>query len=67
MDGENTFLAAFRKYGNISELTRPILVELVKEIQVHDPDHIEIILNFQDEYEQLMDYLETNREIIQSA
>ena len=67
VDNENSFLSAFRKYGNITELTRPMLVELVKEIQVHDPDHIEIILNFQDEYEQLMYYLEMNQDIIQTA
>lgn len=67
VDSDNSFLATFRKYGTITELTRPMLVELVKEILVHDPDHIEIVLNFQDEYAQLQDYLEMNREIIQSA
>ena len=36
VDQENGFLAHFRKYDNITELTRGMLVELVKEITVLD-------------------------------
>ena len=64
VDQKNGFLAHFRKYGTITELTRPMLVELVKEIRVHDGDRLEIVLNFQDEYKALVEYLEMNREII---
>lgn len=66
VDQENSFLAHFRKYGNITELTRGMLVELVKEIRVHEGGRLEITLNFQDEYAQLMEYLEMNREIIET-
>lgn len=67
LDQENAFLAHFRKYGNITELTRPMLVELVKEIRVHEEGRLEITLNFQDEYAQLIEYLEMNRDVIQSV
>lgn len=67
VDGENAFLAGFRKYGTITELTRPMLLELVKEIRVYDENRIEIELNFQDAYAQLMEYLEMNQESIERA
>lgn len=66
VDQENGFIARFRKYGTITELTRSMLVELVKEIKVHEGGRLEITLNFQDEYAQLIEYLEMNREIVQS-
>ena len=64
---ENAFLASFRKYGTITELTRPMLLELVKEIRVYDKDRIEIELNFRDEYAMLMEYLELNRNTVDTA
>ena len=67
VDSENAFLAGFRKYGTIRSLTRPMLLELVKEIRVYDENRIEIELNFRDEYAQLMEYLEMNQEAIESA
>ena len=67
VDEENGFLANFRKYGTITELSRPMLLELVQEILVHDGKRIEIVLNFRDEYAQLMEYLEMNRETVESV
>lgn len=67
VDSENAFLSNFRKYGTITELTRPMLLELVKEIRVYDENRIEIELNFRDEYAQLLEYLEMNQEVIESA
>ena len=67
VDNENSFLSSFRKYGTITELTRPMLLELVKEIRVYDENRIEIELNFRDEFAQLIEYLEMNKETIESA
>jgi hypothetical protein len=67
VDAENAFLANFRKYGTITELTRPMLLELVKEIRVYDENRIEIELNFRDEYARLVEYLELNLDPIESA
>lgn len=63
---ENDFLAHFRKYRNFTELTRPMLVELVREIRVYEGGRLEILLNFQDELNALTDYLELNREVLES-
>ena len=57
----NTFLAHFRKYHNFTELTRPMLVELVREIRVFEGGRLEILVNFQDELQTLTDYLDLNR------
>lgn len=67
VNNENRFLTNFRKYGTVTELTRPMLLELVKEIRVYDENRIEIELNFRDEYARLLEYLELNKETVESA
>ncbi len=57
----------FIKYKNIDKLTRPMLVELVKEILVYEGGRIEVTLNFQDAYQQVVEYIEMNKEAIASA
>ena len=47
-DQENAFLSHFRKYRNFTELTRPMLTELVQEIRIYEGGRLEIILRFQD-------------------
>ena len=64
---ENEFLAHFRKYHNFSQLTRPMLTELVHEIRVFEGGRIEIVLNFQDELQALTDYLDLNRDALEEA
>ena len=64
---ENEFIAHFIKYKNIDKLTRPMLVELVKEILVYEGGRIEVTLNFQDAYQQVVEYIEMNKEAIASA
>jgi len=64
---ENEFITHFIKYKNIDRLTRPMLVELVKEILVYEGGRIEVTLNFQDAYQQVADYIEMNKEAIASA
>ena len=44
-----------------------MLLELVKEIRVYDENRIEIELNFRDEYAQLVEYLELNKDTVESA
>ena len=61
----NAFLSSFQKYHNFAELSRAMLLELVKEIRVFEGGRLEIVLNFQDELQSLTDYLELNREVLQ--
>jgi hypothetical protein len=64
LEQENKFLAHFRKYHNFSELTRPMVTELVHEIRIYEGGRLEIVLNFQDELKALTDYLELNRDAL---
>ena len=62
---ENPFLTSFQKYHNVSTLTRAMLVELVREIRVYEGGRLEIILNFRDELQELMNYLELNQDALE--
>ena len=64
---ENEFLAHFRKYRNFTELTRPMLTELVHEIRIYEGGRLEILLNFRDELQTLTDYLDLNRDALEEA
>jgi len=61
VDGSNAFLAAFTKHGNLQELTREILVELVDSVQVHEGGALTINLCFADAFAQAAEYIELNQ------
>lgn len=46
---ENPFLAAFRQYQNICQVTRDVLIELVDHIKVYEGGNISIVFRFSDE------------------
>ena len=54
---ENAFLTSFKKHRNFTELSRSMLVELVREIRIYEGGRLEIVLNFQDELKALADDL----------
>lgn len=43
-------LKVFVRYKNLEALSYPVVQELVKEIRFYDPEHMEVIWNFRDEY-----------------
>lgn len=43
-------LQGFARYTDLETLSYPIVQELIKVIYFYDPEHIEIIWNYQDEY-----------------
>lgn len=61
---ENDFISHFIKYQNIDHLSRAMLVELIEEILVYEGGKIEVTLKFRDAYEQVVEYIETNKEIV---
>ena len=67
LDGDtlapNTFAEHFMNHRNITELTRPILVELIDKILIHEGGRITIKVKFADAFEALIDYLEQQKEI----
>ncbi len=64
IDEQNEFIAAFKKYGRITKLTRPILVELVDEILVHEGNRVEVCFKYQDSYAEALQYIQMNGEQI---
>ena len=66
-DPKNDFLSHFLQYRNITELTRPMLVELVREIRVYEGGRLEITLNFQDELQSLTDGPELDQAALEEA
>ena len=61
---ENEFVAHFKKYDKVEKLSRPMLTELVQEIFVHEGGNIEIVYNFSDAYQQVVEYIELNMHLI---
>jgi hypothetical protein len=49
----NMFITTFKKYGNITEITREVIVALIDEIVVHEGRRINIKFKFEDEYKKL--------------
>ena len=64
---DNAFLTHFTKCGTIEKLTRPLLVELVDKIYVHEGGKITIKFKFEDAYEQVFEFINLNYEAIMSA
>ncbi len=60
---ENEFISHFKKFGNISSLTRPLLIELVDEILVHEGGGVTIRFKFRDEFEKAAEYIKMNKNI----
>ncbi|MCD7908790.1 MAG: recombinase family protein [Clostridium sp.] len=60
VDTENPFLAAFRKYENVTTLSRDILIDLVDSITVYEGGNISIVLRFADELRRVQDFIEIN-------
>ncbi len=64
---QNDFISTFKRYGNITELTRPMLVELVDEILVHKNGSIEVHFKFSDAYEQVLEYIEMSKDAAENS
>lgn len=67
LDGENIELNGFAEYfikhRNIKALTRPVVVELIDKILVHEGGKITIKVNFADAFESALEYIEQTKSI----
>ena len=63
----NSFISNFSMRGNVDKLTRPMLTQLVEEILIHEGGNITIRLKCKDAFEQVLEYIEMNKEIIKTA
>ena len=55
------YLTYFLKYKNIKELNRGILVDLVKNIYIHQGGEISIEFNFADQHRRIIESIENNQ------
>lgn len=60
-------LNTFKKYRGIDKLDRQIVVELIEKILVHENKKLTIVFKFQDEFEELLKYIEQNKDMIDST
>ncbi len=63
VDGSNPFVATFKKYGGLTELTRDILVELVENIYIHEGGGVEIHLKCKDAFLAASEYIEQHQTV----
>lgn len=63
----NSFVLSFKKIGNIEKLTRPLLLELIDEILIHEGNRITICLKCRDAFEQAREYIELNKDAVRTA
>lgn len=63
----NSFIESFKKLGNIEKLTRPLVLELIDEILIHEGERITIRLKCKDAFEQAVEYVEMNKDIVKTA
>ena len=61
------YLIKWTRYGRIETLTRPLLVELVDKIYIHESGKITIKFKFEDAYEQVFEFINLNYEAIMTA
>ncbi len=59
---ENEFIAAFKKFKGLKELTREVVVELVDNIYVHEGGEIEIHFKFKDALLAAEEYVKGGKE-----
>lgn len=58
---ENNFIVNFKKYQSITELTREVVSALIENIYIYEDERIEIVMKYRDDFETLIEYIETNR------
>ncbi|MCU6763311.1 Recombinase [uncultured Roseburia sp.] len=63
----NPYLNAFLKYKNVQTLTQGILLELVKDIFIHEGGGITIVFKFEDPFKRIIDFIENNKYVLAAA
>ena len=65
IDGASDFIKTFKAHGNITTITREVLVELIDIILVEESGGVKISFKFQDEFEQVLDYIKANKALVE--
>ena len=65
---ENAFISNFKRFGNITVLSREVVSALIDNVYVYEDNRIEIVMKYRDEYEAVMDYvLSHESRVLESA
>jgi len=56
-------IECFKQYMDVQELTREIVEDVVKEVLIYSGQRMEIVWNYQDEFEKLAAHLEMNKRL----
>ena len=60
MQGLNShlsWLAQFRQYAGVTEITRPLVVSLVEQIRVYQDGQVEVTFRHQDQFIRILEFL----------
>jgi len=60
----NPYFETFLKYKNVTEITRSLIVDLVKMVYVHEGRTLTIDLNFADEHRRVIEFIENNKHVL---
>ncbi len=63
LKSNNEWIEKFKKYENITELSRNIIDDLIDNIYVHEDNKITIKFNYEDEYKTAIEYVKANNGI----
>ena len=58
---QQSWLAQFKEYKNISEVTRSVLVSLVERINVYENSEIEVVFRHKDQFADIIAFLEEQK------
>lgn len=54
---EVPWIQMFKQYGNITELHRNVLVNLIDHIVIYDSEHVEVFFRYQDKFRSALNYV----------
>lgn len=63
-NGDEEYIKIFEKNKNIQALSKEVIDELVDNIYVHEGGNVTIKFKFQDEYQNVVDYIKENEDIL---
>lgn len=57
------WLAGFREYENISEISRVVIVNLVERVNVYEGSEVEVVFRHRDQFADIMAFLEEQKQL----
>lgn len=64
---ERKWLSSFKKYWNLKELDRRVLMALVDKVLIYEGHVVEIVFRYRDEFQQAEEYVKNHADLIPQA